>query len=127
MCATSAPTIHVVNDTRGCVLASQCHLANTFWRRFLGLMGKTNLAPGDALLIIPGASIHTFFMRFPIDVLFLDRHDRVVGMRVAMLPNRPYAGARGARYIIELPPETLPPTGTSLGDQLVLTPSPHNV
>lgn len=111
-----------MNDTRGCVLAEQCHLANTFVRRFLGLMGRASLAPGEGLLIYPGASIHTFFMRFPIDVLFLNRHNQVVGMRLAMPPNRPYAGARSAHYIIELPPHSLAPTGTRPGDQLVFTP-----
>jgi len=115
----------VENETRGCVLAEDCHLANTFWSRGLGLMGRPHLANGEGLLIYPEWSIHTFFMRFPIDVLFVDNQDRVVKMVVAMPPYRPFAGRWGVRYVLELPPNVLPSTGTQVGDQLVLTPSPH--
>lgn len=120
-----SPSIRVENETRGCVLAETCRLANTFWSRGLGLMGRPHLANGAGLLIYPEWSIHTFFMRFPIDVLFVDTQDRVVKMVVAMPPYRPFAGQWGARYVLELPPNVLPPTGTQVGDQLVLTPSPH--
>ncbi|MCU0491917.1 MAG: DUF192 domain-containing protein [Chloroflexaceae bacterium] len=88
-------------------------------------MGRTGLAADTGLIIYPEWSVHTFFMRFPIDVLFLDKQDRVMGLRAAMPPNRPYAGAWGARYVIELPAGVLAATGTQSGDQLILTPSPH--
>jgi hypothetical protein len=120
-----APTITIVNQTQGSVLAERCELAHTFWKRFLGLMGRTPLDPGTGLIIYPEWSIHTFFMRFPIDVLFLDRHDTIVGLREAMPPNRPFAGVRGARYVIELPPGQIAATQTQIGHHLDLTPSPH--
>jgi hypothetical protein len=115
----------VINATRGCTLADRCELARTFWARGMGLMGRPGLAPGQALLIYPEWSVHTFFMKFAIDVLFLDAQDRVIGLRAAMPPNRPYAGAWGARYVLELPANLLHTTGTQVGDQLQLTPSPH--
>lgn len=118
-------TIRVVNQTRDCTLAERCELARTFLSRGLGLMGRASLEPGNGLLIYPEWSVHTFFMRFPIDVLFVDRQDRVMGLRAAMPPYRPYAGAWGARYVIELPSGLLAATGTQPGDQLLLTPSPH--
>lgn len=120
-------TITVVNETRGCVLAAWGKLARTFWKRGLGLMGQARLETGQGLVIYPEWSIHTFFMRFPIDVLFVNREDQVIGMRVAMPPYRPYAGVWGARYVVELPPHLLASTGTQVGDYLSLTPSPHPV
>lgn len=118
-------SILVENQTRNCTLAEQCELARTFWARGRGLLGRPRLERGQGLLIYPEWSIHTFFMRFPIDVLFLDRQDQVVGMRTEMPPNRPYAGVWGACYVIELPPGLLITTGTQVGDKLSLTPSPH--
>ncbi|HMP42218.1 MAG TPA: DUF192 domain-containing protein, partial [Roseiflexaceae bacterium] len=69
-------------------------------------------------------SIHTFFMKIPIDVLFVDRRDCVVGLVEAMPPNRPYAGVapwRG-RYVIELPAGVIRTSATQIGDQLNIRP-----
>ncbi len=118
-------SIRVTNHNRSSTLAETCELARTFWKRGLGLMGRTQLAPGNGLIIYPEWSIHTFFMRFPIDVLFLDDTDHVVGLREAMPPNRPYAGIWGAKYVIELPAGVIATTHTQVGDQLTLIPSPH--
>lgn len=112
----------VVNQTRNQVLAEQCELARTFWTRLKGLMGRRELGAGAGLLIYPEWSVHTFFMRFPIDVLFVDTDNRVMGVQAAMPPNRPFAGAWGARYVVELPAGILAQTGTTVGDQLQLTP-----
>lgn len=119
------PILTVRNISRDRILAERCELANTFWTRGLGLMWREGLEPGAGLLIYPEWSIHTFFMRFPIDVLFLNRHDQVVGLREAMPPNRPYAGVWGARSVVELPPGLIAATATQVGDQLTLSPSPH--
>ncbi len=118
-------SILVMNETRQCRLADRCQLARSFWSRGLGLMGRASLEPGAGLLIYPEWSIHTFFMRFPIDVVFVDRYDTVIGIRHAMPPYRPYAGAWGARYVLELPAGVLAATATCVGDQLTVTPSPH--
>jgi hypothetical protein len=117
--------IKVVNTTRQRTLAEHCELANTFVSRLRGLMGRAALEPGQALLIYPENSIHMFFMRFPIDVLFLDRDDCVVALREAMPPNRSFASKWGARSTLELPAHIIASTGTQVGDQLTLTPSPH--
>jgi uncharacterized membrane protein (UPF0127 family) len=115
----------VTNQTRNALLADRCGLAKSFWARGRGLLGRDGLAQGEGLVIYPEWSVHSFFMRFPIDVVFVDRADRVLGVCAAMAPNRPYAGAWGARYVIELPAGVLAATGTAVGDQLVVTPSPH--
>lgn len=110
--------LRVLNTTRGSVLAARCGEARSFLARGRGLMGRPALATGEGLLIEPCSSVHSFFMRFPIDVVFADRQHRVVGLTEAMAPNRPYAGARGARYVVELPAGTIAATGTRLGDVL---------
>lgn len=75
--------------------------AASFWQRFVGLLGRSSLAPDEALLITPCNNIHTFFMRFAIDVVFLDRS----GVVVAIVPRvRPWrvAIARKAYACLEL-------------------------
>jgi uncharacterized membrane protein (UPF0127 family) len=119
-------SIQIVNRTRDRVLAAQAELARSFWARGRGLMGRATLPEGYALIILPESSIHTFFMRVPIDVLFVDRGDTVIGMREAMPPSRPFAGVapwRG-RYVIEMPAGVIAASGTAIGDQLVLDPHP---
>lgn len=89
-------------------------------------MGRAALPEGYALIIYPEWSIHTFFMRIPIDVIFVDKADCVVGLREAMPPNRPFAGVAPWRghYVIELPVGVLRSTDTRVGDQLTVTPHP---
>jgi uncharacterized protein len=81
-------------------------------------MGRRSLEPGHALLIKPCSSIHTFFMRFPIDVVFLDRDSRVVRTAQHVKPWRILLGAKGAHAVIELPAGTLDTTELKPGDQL---------
>jgi uncharacterized membrane protein (UPF0127 family) len=121
---TSKSEIRIVNQTRGQLIADRGELARSFWARGRGLMGRAMLPQGFALVIYPESSIHTFFMRVPIDVLFVGRDHQVVGLREAMPPGRPFAGVapwRG-RYVIELPAGVIAATGTQIGDQLVVTP-----
>jgi uncharacterized membrane protein (UPF0127 family) len=88
--------------------------------RFLGLMGKPGLEKGHALLINPCSSIHTFFMRFPIDVVFIDRQSRVVKTAEAVKPWRVVLGGKGAHAVLELPAGTLGASALSPGDHLPL-------
>ena len=121
---TSKPALHIFNQTRNRMLADQGVLANSFLSRGRGLMGRTSLPKGYALIIYPEWSIHTFFMRLAIDVLFVGRDDRIVGLVEAMPPSRPFAGVapwRG-RYVIEMPAGVIGASGTAIGDQLVITP-----
>ncbi len=124
---STATPMQIMNQTRSRLIADQAELARSFLARGRGLMGRPSLPAGYALVIFPEWSIHTFFMRIPIDVIFVDRADRVVGLRERMPPSRPFAGVAPWRghYVIELPEGVIAATGTALGDQLSLTPHPE--
>jgi hypothetical protein len=117
--------ITVENTTRSCTLVERCELANSFLSRLRGLMGRRSLEPGQGLLIYPESSIHMFFMRFPIDAVFVDKHDMVLSLHPELQPNRSFASKWGARYVLELPAGVIAQSGTQVGDQLALNPSPH--
>jgi uncharacterized protein len=82
-------------------LVERCSVADKPWSRMRGLLGRSGLAQGEGLLLKPCGSVHTLFMRFPIDVVFLDRELSVVAVRPDLRPWRT-AGARGAKVSLEL-------------------------
>jgi uncharacterized protein len=84
------------------VVCERCLVANTPWARMRGLLGRDELPRGEGILLRPAGSIHTFFMRFPIDVVFIDRENRVVDVERELGPWRT-AKRRGAKAVIELP------------------------
>lgn len=102
------------------MVAQRAEQARTFWARLRGLMFRPQLLAGSGLVIEPNNNVHTFWMRFAIDVVFVDHADRVVRLVPAMPPNRPYAGARRARRTIELPAGTIAASATRVGDQFAL-------
>jgi hypothetical protein len=95
-------------------------IADSYWSRFWGLMGRRTLGEGEGLLIEPCSSIHTMFMRFAIDVIFLDEERRVV--KIATV--RPFRAAvgRGSRCVLEVPAGTAERSGLKVGDALTLAP-----
>jgi uncharacterized protein len=112
-----------VERQNGDVLCERCLVADTFWTRFRGLLGRTHLAEDEGLLIRPAGSVHTLFMRFPIDVVFLDRENGVVKV-VSGLRLWRFAAARRAKRTLELAEGVCAKAGLTAGEQLVLVPSP---
>jgi uncharacterized membrane protein (UPF0127 family) len=110
--------IRVENVTRGQTLVTTGRVADTYWTQLRGLIGHKPLAEGEGLLIAPCSSVHTHFMSFPIDVLFVDRGQQVVGIDENLRPWRFGRFHRGVRFVIELPAGTAAATGTQAGDQL---------
>jgi uncharacterized membrane protein (UPF0127 family) len=97
----SLPQVALANDD-GDVVVEHCLLADTALSRCRGLLGRSGLSSGEGMLLRPTSSVHTAFMRFAIDVVFLDRADRVLKVADDLGPWR-MAGCRGARAALELP------------------------
>jgi uncharacterized protein len=97
----SLPRVALANDG-GDVVCERCLLAETPLARLRGLLGRSGLSSGEGMLLRPASSIHTAFMRFTIDVVFVDRADRVVRVVSDVRPWRA-AACRGARAVLELP------------------------
>jgi len=93
--------VKLVRASTGDVLAADLRTARTAWARMRGLMGRTEM-PGSGLLIEPADSIHTFFMRMPIDVIFLARDGRVLKLCRMVYPWRICLAPWGARAVLEM-------------------------
>ncbi len=111
--------IRVQNETRQAVLASAAEVADTSAKRRTGLLKHKTLEPGDGLWIVPCESVHTFFMRFAIDLVYLDRHKKVRKVSRAVPPWR-LSACFAAHSVLELPAGTIAETGTAKGDQLMI-------
>ncbi len=112
--------LKIVNLTRDTLLADRAELAIGLGQRLKGLLGRHTLDKGEGLVIRPCSSVHTFFMRFAIDVVFVDRASRVVKTIEDMQPFRASNPFLSALLTIELPAGTIHRTNTRVGDQLAL-------
>ena len=117
-----ARPLSVLSDDRGELVCERCQVADRPLSRLRGLLGRRELEPGAGLLLKPCNSVHTFFMRFPIDAVFLDGERRVLRVRERLRPWR-IAGARGAHAVLELPAGEAERRGVVAGERLYLTPA----
>lgn len=92
----------VVNRTTGVIVGDRIAYADTSRTRLIGLLGKRDLPAGGGIWIRPSSGIHTFLMKFPIDVVGLDRDGRVIKMWADVKPNRISIGPPKVRSVIEL-------------------------
>ena len=117
---TGAPSdAAIVIDRTGRVLASAVELAVTSETRRKGLLGRDSLDPSVAMIIAPCSAVHTFFMRFNIDVVFVDRSGRVLKISRDVRAWRMAAAAR-AYAVVELNGGSANRAGLEVGDQLSL-------
>ena len=103
----------------GAVVCERCVVADNPWTRLKGLLGRRGLDDGEGLLIRPTGSIHMFFMRFPIDAVFLDRELRVLKVVPHLKPWR-MAARRGAKQVLEMAAGEAERRGLEPGTQVVL-------
>jgi uncharacterized membrane protein (UPF0127 family) len=103
----------------GRVVCEQLLVAARPLQRLRGLLGRRSLPEAEGILLRPAGSIHTYFMRFPIDVVFLDRDLVVVGIEPELAPWR-MAGRRGAKSVVELAAGQCERRGIAVGDHLAL-------
>jgi uncharacterized protein len=108
----------IVHQPTGEVIASKVRLANTFLTRLRGLMFRLRLAPGSGLWLRPCQGIHTFWMFFPIDVIFLDRELRIVRLVEKLRPFRLTRPHFAAHSVLELEAGTISKCGLKVGERL---------
>ena len=103
----------------GTVACDRCVVADTPVTRMRGLLGRSELEPGEGMLIRPTNSVHMFFMRFAIDVVFVDREMAVRKVVERLRPWR-MTGCRGARAALELPAGAAGRSGITVGERLAM-------
>jgi uncharacterized membrane protein (UPF0127 family) len=108
--------MEILNSTKGTTIATQATQAKTFLARGRGLMMAPPLPEGGGLVIDPCNSIHMFFMRYPLDVLFVDKKGEVVFLYEAIKPWRVGRIVKGAKFAVELPVGTIETSRTQVGD-----------
>jgi uncharacterized membrane protein (UPF0127 family) len=109
--------IRVLNLTRNTTLTTCMEVADRGPKRNKGLLGRDQLSSGEGLWIIPCEAVHTFWMRFPIDLVYLDSKKRICKL-VSDVPAWRLSGCLRAHSVLELPAGTIHATQTQLGDAL---------
>ena len=108
----------ILNKEKGTILANNAEVAKTPFKRAVGLLDRKSLSIGEALIIQPCNSIHTFFMRFPIDVVFVDTENKVIRVISSLRSFCITSVYWKSKFVIELPSGTLQNTSTVVGDSL---------
>lgn len=108
----------VINQTKSVILAHNVIIADSFLTRLKGLLGKPCLPDGWCLVLKPCRSVHTMFMRFDIDIIFVDSHNTVVSAINNMSPFRFSSYVRDSYLTIEFPAGTIKSTCTTPGDMI---------
>jgi len=109
--------LRVRNQTRNTQLADRADIADSSGKRRTGLLKHTSLAPGEGLWIAPCEAVHTIGMKFPIDVLYLDKKRRILKIRASM-PKWRLSACLRAHSVLELPAGRCEEMRTVVGDQL---------
>lgn len=108
----------LVNVTRNTWLATKVKKADRFFTRLVGLLKRRNLGPEEALWLVPSKGIHTIGMKFPVDVIFLDKYQKVTNLISNLAPYRATKYYLRAHSVIELPHGIIKKSLTQVGDQL---------
>ncbi len=108
----------VINLKNNMVLAEKAKVADAFFTRLIGLLNRSSLEKGEALILTPSNCIHSFFMRFTIDAIFLDKAGRVIAALPSFKPFRFSPIYSNSHTVIELPENTIRLTQTQPGDTI---------
>jgi len=106
----------VINISKNTILADNAKPADTFLKRLIGLLNRKALNKGEALILAPSNCIHSFFMRFTIDAIFLDKSGKVIKTLLSFKPFRVSPIYFHGHTVIELPESTLQVSQTQQGD-----------
>jgi len=116
--------LRIINKTKNVILAEEAAVADTPFKRIKGLLGENSLAQNRGLIIRPCNSIHTFFMKFPIDAVFVNSANTIVKIIPNMAPFRLSNIYWKAKFVVELPAGTAEKTPSQIGDILEISPLP---
>jgi len=111
----------VLNLTKKTWLATTVKKADNFLTRLVGLLRRRSLGPEEALWLVPSKGVHTVGMRFPIDIIFLDRSNRVIDFVSGLAPNRFSRLHASAHSVLELPRGSIQKSSTEVGDEVEIT------
>jgi hypothetical protein len=110
--------MEIINVSKGTTLAQNILIADTPLKRIIGLIGRKQLAKDEALIIRSCNSIHTLFMGFPIDVLFVSSKNKIIFLKTHLQPWQVTPIFWQAEFVIELPAGAVQNSNTSLGDEI---------
>lgn len=113
--------MQLINLSNGSILADKIEVADNFKKRLKGLIGRPGLNHGEAFVLLPCKSIHTCFMNFPIDVLFIDKEGRVLRTLEHVKPFKFSPIVSRSYLVVELPAGCIAATGTAAGHQMQIT------
>ena len=108
----------LINKNNGKILADNLKIADNFFKRLQGLLGKNSFNEGDGLHIIPCTSIHSFFMKFRFDAIFLNKNNEIVYLIQNMPAWRVSKICFSGYSVVELPSGVIKETEISIGDVL---------
>jgi len=111
----------LVNKTRNTLISENLIIADTYYKRLKGLMFTKELPTNNALQISPCSEIHTFFMNFSIDVLYLDQNNIIISIDEQLKPGKIGKYVKGSVSIIELPSERIKSQGIKIGQTVEIT------
>ncbi len=115
--------VKVINKTRDSVLGSRVSIADRWWARMRGFVGRPAPATGEGILLSPCRAVHLIGVSYPLDVIFVDRHGKVVALYRGLEPGRRTSYHLGAEYALEVPAGTVAATHTRETDLLTWVPS----
>lgn len=114
--------MRIVNLRNNAVLAEKARIADSFFSRLTGLLNRRSLEKGEALILSPSNCVHSFFMRFRIDAIFLDKSGKVVGLLPSFKPFRTSRIYFNSSVTIELPENSIKSSQIQLGDTIKIIP-----
>ena len=115
--------MRVTNKHRGVLLGTQVKLADRWWPRMRGFLGRPEPKEGEGLLLTPCNAVHMYGMRFSLDVVFLDDDGVVVALYEELRPGKRTKVETKAKHALELPAGTIRATGTVRGDRIAWLPA----
>ena len=110
--------MRIENRTRKTLLGFDVRLVPGWWGRLRGYIGHSEPSPGEGILLIPCDGVHTFWMKFDLDVVFLDHHGMVLEVIRSLRPWKWTRRVKGARSVLEMPAGMIDRSGTQVGDLL---------